>query len=132
MNTYYLANIGSLNNVTQGSYNGRWTFDNWENATWPKAEQQYWRAFKFSRRFLESGSYIRLKNVSVGYRVNLKTKFIQSLRVYASGSNLITITGYSGYDPDINGYGDDPSRRGVDMGGYPSSRTFNLGVQCVL
>lgn len=132
MNTYYLANIGTLNNVTQASYNGRWTFANWENATWPKAEQQYWRAFNFSRRFLENGSYIRLKNVSIGYKVNLKVKFIQSLRVYASGSNLITITKYSGYDPDINGYGDDPSRRGVDMGGYPSSRTFNFGVQCIL
>ncbi len=131
MNTYYLSNIGAFNNVTQSMYDGRWTFANWENAKNPKAEQQYWRAFKFTRRFVEDGSYIRLKNVDIGYNFKLKTTLIQSLRVFASGANLVTITKYTGYDPDINGYGDDPARRGVDMGGYPSSKTYNFGVQCI-
>ncbi len=131
MNTYYLSNIGGFNNVTQKMWDDRWTFTNWEHAKSPKPEQQYWRAFKFTRRFIENGSYVRLKNLSLGYNVRMKTKAIQSLRVFANASNLITITKYTGYDPDINGYGDDPSRRGVDMGGYPSSKTFNFGIQCV-
>ena len=131
MNTYYLSNIGGFNNVTQKMWNERWTFTNWENAKSPKAEQQYWRAFKFTRRFIENGTYIRLRNVSLGYNVKMKTNAIQTLRVFATVNNLVTITKYSGYDPDINGYGDDPSRRGVDMGGYPSAKTYNFGVQCI-
>jgi len=131
MNTYYLSNIGGFNNVTQKMYDDRWTFENWENAKGPKPEQQYWRAFKFTRRFIEDGSYIRLRNISVGYNIKLKKIVIQSLRVFVNANNLITITKYSGYDPDINGYGDDPSRRGVDMGGYPSSKVYNFGVKCI-
>jgi len=131
MNTYYLSNIGGFNNITQSMWDNRWTFTNWNNSTDPKAEQQYWRAFYFTRRFIENGSYLRLKNLSLGYNFQLKTKAIQTLRAFVSGSNLITLTHYSGYDPDINGYGDDPSRRGVDMGGYPSSKTYNLGIQCI-
>ncbi|HEY4337250.1 MAG TPA: SusC/RagA family TonB-linked outer membrane protein, partial [Puia sp.] len=131
MNTYFLSNIGGFNNITEKMWNDRWTFSNWEHAKGPKAEQQYWRAFKFSRRFIEDGSYIRLRNISLGYNVRTRMNFIQSIRVFATVNNLITITKYSGYDPDINGYGDDPSRRGVDMGGYPSSKVYNLGVQCI-
>ena len=131
MNTYYLSNIGGFNNVTEKMWNDRWTFNNWENAKGPKPEQQYWRAFKFTRRFVEDGSYIRLRNISLGYNIKLRTNTIHSLRVFVNAGNLVTITKYSGYDPDINGYGDDPSRRGVDMGGYPSSKTYNFGVQCI-
>ncbi|HWB94551.1 MAG TPA: SusC/RagA family TonB-linked outer membrane protein, partial [Puia sp.] len=130
MNTYFLSNIGGFNNITQKMWNDRWTFTNWENAKSPKAEQQYWRAFKFTRRFIEDGSYIRLRNITVGYNLRPRTHFIQTVRIFATVNNLVTITKYSGYDPDINGYGDDPSRRGVDMGGYPSSKVYNLGVQC--
>jgi TonB-linked SusC/RagA family outer membrane protein len=131
MNTYYLSNIGGFNNITQKMWNDRWTFTNWEHAKAPKAEEQYWRAFKFTRRFIEDGSYVRLRNVTLGYNVRTKLHFMQSVRVYATVNNLLTITKYSGFDPDINGYGDDPSRRGVDMGGYPSAKVYNLGVQCV-
>jgi len=87
MNTYYLSNIGSFNNVTQKMWDERWTFTNWEHAKSPKTEAQYWRAFKFSRRFIEDGSYIRLRNVSIGYNLKSKLKsltFIQSLRIYAN------------------------------------------------
>lgn len=131
MNTYYLSNIGGFNNVTQKMWNDRWTFTNWENAKAPKPEQQYWRAFRFSRRFIEDGSYVRLRNLTLGYNLRAKISFIKSLRVFATANNLVTITKYTGFDPDINGYGDDPSRRGVDMGGYPSSKVYNLGVQCI-
>lgn len=130
MNTYFLSNIGGFNNITQKMWNDRWTFTNWENAKGPKAEQQYWRAFKFTRRFIEDGSYVRLRNITVGYNLRPRSNFVQTVRVFATVNNLVTITKYSGYDPDINGYGDDPSRRGVDMGGYPSAKVYNLGVQC--
>ena len=76
-----------------------------------------------STRFLENGSYLRLKNVQIGYTFPLKwtQKFhCTRLRVYATASNLFTITKYSGYDPEVGG--------GVDYGNYPQSRTFTFGL----
>lgn len=130
MNHYFLFNMGDYDNVLQDQWNNRWTFDNWQHATAPKAENQYWRQTYFTRRFIENGSYVRLKNVTLSYTVPLNVKWMNSLKCYLSGTNLLTLTKYKGFDPDINGYGNDPTRRGVDMGGYPGSKTFTLGVQC--
>ena len=85
---------------------------------------------KGSDRFLEDGSYFRLKNVQLGYTLPLslsKKLGVQKLRAYVSGSNLLTLTGYKGYDPDIictNVY-----EQGLDYGQYPSNRQLNFGVQ---
>ena len=76
-----------------------------------------------STRFLEDGSYLRLKNLQIGYTFPLKwtQKFhCTRLRVYATATNLFTITKYSGYDPEVGG--------GVDYGNYPQSRTFTFGL----
>ena len=76
-----------------------------------------------STRFIEDGSYLRLKNVQIGYTFPLKwtQKFRCSrLRLYATASNLFTITKYKGYDPEVGG--------GVDYGNYPQSRTFTVGL----
>jgi len=76
-----------------------------------------------STRFIEDGSYLRLKNLQIGYTFPLKwtEKFRCSrLRVYATASNLFTITGYKGYDPEVGS--------GVDYGNYPQSRTFTFGL----
>jgi hypothetical protein len=131
MNKIYLANIGAFNNITQDMYDNRWTTENWDKATWPKPERQYWRSFRFTKRWVEDGTYIRLKSLSLGYNLKIKHPNIQSLKLYMSATNLFTISNYSGFDPDINGYGADPSRRGVDLGGYPASRVINFGVKCI-
>lgn len=76
-----------------------------------------------STRFIEDGSYLRLKNLQIGYTLPAKytQKFhCQRLRFYATASNLFTITKYSGYDPEVGG--------GVDYGNYPQSRTFTFGL----
>ena len=76
-----------------------------------------------STRFIEDGSYLRLKNLQIGYTFPLKwtQKFRCSrLRLYATASNLFTITKYKGYDPEVGG--------GVDYGNYPQSRTFTFGL----
>ncbi|NDW08726.1 TonB-dependent receptor [Dysgonomonas sp. 520] len=76
-----------------------------------------------SSRFVESGAYMRLKNLQLGYTIpkKLTQKFqIDRCRVYVSASNLFTITDYSGYDPEVGG--------GVDYGNYPQSRTFMFGL----
>ena len=74
-------------------------------------------------RFVEDGSYLRLKNVQLGYTLpkTLVGKIgLSHARFYLSGSNLLTITKYSGYDPEVGG--------GVDYGNYPQARTVMLGV----
>lgn len=81
---------------------------------------------------VEDGSYLRLKNVSLGYKFTpdvLKRAGIGSARVYVSAQNLATITNYSGFDPDVNRLGSGSgSTPGVDYGVYPSSKTFLLGL----
>ncbi len=79
-----------------------------------------------SSRFLESGSYFRLKNLQIGY--TLPKKWIskagfQNCRFYFQGSNLFTCTKYKGFDPEVSS--------GVDYGNYPQSRTFIFGVNIV-
>jgi TonB-linked SusC/RagA family outer membrane protein len=80
---------------------------------------------------IEDGSYIRLKNVVLGYRVPVK-RGIESLRFYVSGQNLVTLTNYSGFDPEVNSRGQSNLQMGIDWNAYPTSRTFTLGVNIVL
>lgn len=127
---YVTDNLGSYSNTTVDAYNKRWTGSG-SGGTNPKAILNSWRSLRFSDRYVEDGSYLRLKNVNVGYTIRLKNQdIIKSLRVYGSVNNVFTITHYSGYDPEVNGFGQDPSRRGVDLGNYPTSRTYTLGVNC--
>ncbi|MEL7162666.1 MAG: SusC/RagA family TonB-linked outer membrane protein, partial [Bacteroidota bacterium] len=81
---------------------------------------------RMSDRFLEDGSYLRLKNITIGYRLPLNSSTISDLRFYVTGQNLITLTGYSGLDPEISGGNLDT---GFDNGDYPQPRSFLFGVQ---
>ena len=75
-----------------------------------------------STNYIEDGSYLRLKNLQIGYTFNFKVqKLAPSIRVYFSAQNLFTITGYSGIDPEI-------PDNGIDRGQYPQPRTFMLGA----
>ena len=94
-----------------------------------RANRTSTRFMRASDRYIEDGSYLRCKNVSLSYRFRHPMKFVESINLVASVSNLFTISGYSWMDPDVNSFGSDPKRRGVDMASYPSARTFNFGVQ---
>ena len=81
-----------------------------------------------SDRYLENGSYLRLRSVQLGYTFP-QTWFkgaIQHARVYINAENLFTITSYSGYSPDVNA--DNANYRGFDNFIYPTNRTFMLGL----
>lgn len=121
--------VAGSGNMPKFVWDNRWTPDNRDNALWPRADGTYTRSMKASDRYVVDGSYLRCKNISLGYRWPSPVKYIESLNVVASVSNLFTISGYDWYDPDVNAFGSDPTRRGVDMSSYPSARTFNLGVQ---
>ena len=79
-------------------------------------------------RYIESGSYVKLKNLSLGYSFSSGHLHIKQLRVYASAQNLFTITKYTGYDPEANFYDNDNTKAGIDYGIYPPTRTFLAGL----
>ncbi|WP_242083589.1 SusC/RagA family TonB-linked outer membrane protein [Aestuariivivens sediminis] len=85
-----------------------------------------------SSEFIEDGSFLRLKNISLGYTLRdvnaLNTIGAESLRLYVSAQNLFTITDYSGLDPEVNNGGQDDRLAGVDIGALPTPKTFTLGL----
>jgi TonB-linked SusC/RagA family outer membrane protein len=82
---------------------------------------------KYSSYYIEKGSFLRLDNAGLGYNFNVaRLKFIQKMRVYVIGQNLITFTNYTGLDPEIEMSGLDPGIEGREY--YPKSRTWLIGV----
>jgi len=85
----------------------------------------------YSDRWVEKGDYVRLKNLQFGYNfpkaIVKQTKLIESCRLYAGVQNLFTITGYSGFDPEISG--GDIFGKGNDDGHFPPVRSMNIGLQ---
>jgi len=84
-----------------------------------------------SSRFIENGSFLRIKNVSLGYnfpKTLLKKTGIKTARLYVSGQNLYTFTTYTGMDPEVNYYGNDNIILGTDFFTYPQSRTILVGL----
>ena len=82
--------------------------------------------YLISDRFLESGSYLRLDNATLGYTLRPHTQYVQALRFYVSSNNLFIVTKYRGIDPEINIGGLTP---GIDNNNYyPKTRTFTLGL----
>ncbi len=105
----------------------------------PRAGQNANLNLRPSDRLLESGNFMRVRNVTVGYSLPssllTKTRFISSLRVYGTAQNLLTFTKYSGYDPEVSSpeVRDNAQNflfsRGVDRGQYPQPRSFQVGLQ---
>ncbi len=87
--------------------------------------------YQSSSYYVQDGSFFRMRNVQVGYTVPGERLFggkIANLRIYASATNLFTITGYSGMDPEVSQYSSTFSAPGVDMGVYPVPRQYLLGL----
>lgn len=87
---------------------------------------------RVSDRFVENGSYFRLKTLQLGYTLPeglLKSVNISKARVYFTSYNLFTITKYSGYDPELAPSNQSNLSRGIDTGNYPQSRSFIVGAQ---
>ncbi len=125
-------------NTTRDYFNNAWTASNTDTDQ-PRVGNNSNR--EISSRFVEDGSYIRLKNVALGY--NLPADLIgnigvQNIRLAVSAQNLLTFTNYSGLDPEVNYFGASGDNntssntvRGFDFGNYPTVRsvTFNLNVR---
>lgn len=107
----------------------RWTPTN-ENTDVPAYSTTDIRRENTSR-FVEDGSFIRLKNLVLGYNfpdsILDKIKFSQA-RIYVGAQNIWTSTDYTGFDPEVNSAGNSDTNNGLDLGGYPPSKSFTVGL----
>lgn len=126
MNRLRFCDIGNSKNIPLDIYREAWKPG--EGGTAPKNFYDNGRTIRFSRRYVEDGSYLKLRNLQLGYTINKPFKGVSSIRAYVTMNNLFTITDYSGYDHEVNSFGSDPSLRGVDSGGYPQARSAAFGV----
>lgn len=124
--------LGRRLEMTGDSYNvlstirNSWTPENGGN-TLPLASVARTISY-IDSRYVQSASYLKLKNLTLAYRfrsVEFRNEFkIEGIRIYATGSNLFTVTPYKGYDPEVSS--------GTDSGAYPSARTISFGINVTL
>lgn len=123
--------LSGINNATTEALN-RWTPTN-TNTDIPKASVG--RTRRVSTRWIYDGSFVRLKNLSLGYNLPataLERLKISKLRFYVSAQNMLTLTGYEGYDPEVNYRSEsatDSNRNlGLDYGSYPNAKSYTVGL----
>ncbi|RAV28176.1 TonB-dependent receptor [Sinomicrobium soli] len=139
-----LLNMTRMNlewNRTRDALN-RWTPDN-TDTNLPRNGFYYAQYGGYvNDHFIEDASFLRLRNLTLGYTVPLKTEKVESLRVYLMGENLFTITSYSGWDPEVDTKGYENNNglsaggnqqaanagAGLDFNSYPSMRSFTFGL----
>jgi TonB-linked SusC/RagA family outer membrane protein len=121
--TYAYDFVSGLNMISEVLENS-WTPAN-TNAKYPIISRN--TSVNVSNRFIEDGTYLRLKNIQLAYNFpvqRLGINMVQSIQVYASGQNLLTLTKYSGWDPEVNSSG-----MGIDNKTYPMSKSVTLGIR---
>lgn len=118
-----MSNIG---NITEEAYNHRWTADNPNGALWPKATAGYNRTWLISNRYVEDGSFLKIKYITLAYEWYKPAKWIEKIHVDFTVNNVWTFTKYSWFEPDVNAGGTNSSCPGVDSYSYPSARSYAL------
>ena len=111
-------------NAPRDLFSNHWTPQN-TNAKYPlisRATNAY-----ASDRWIEDGSYMRLKNIELAYNLPIENSALSSAQFYLSGQNLITITDYSWWDPEVNSRG--AGQAGIDHNTYPIPKTVTVGVR---
>ena len=131
LNRYFLDSFtDSSDNIRSEAWNGRWQGEGTSNF-YPAVNGSQGNSYfnkRFSTFLLEDGSFFRLKNLTLAYQFNLKKlKWVRSIRVFGTATNLFTITNYSGYDPEVS-ITPGAMSPNVDYAAYPSSRTYSFGV----
>ena len=136
-NDVYNTNIYDLEGMPRLFNSGTAVLDRW---TGPGTSNDVPRALgagqnvSASDRFIEDGSYTRLRNITLGYTLpnSIFDDYISKFRIYFSGQNLITITDYSGLDPEVGSstvINNNSYEFGIDRGNYPQPKSFLFGVQ---
>lgn len=130
MNALRFYDLGDTRNIPYYVYDQSWSV-NPQTAIAPKIFYYSGRDVRFSRLYLDDGSYLKLRTLSISYTFKKPFPHINSIRLNATGNNLLTFTKYKGYDPEVNSFGSTPSLRGIDSGAYPQQRSFTFGLNVV-
>ena len=128
LNKFELESLTGIHNQSTAVLD-RWTATNPSN-TIPRANPAG-APYQVTSRQVEDGSYIRLKNVQLGYNFSpnlLRKVKLSNAKIYISGQNLFTKTDYSGYDPEVSRFAQENLSQGTDYGSYPSSKMFLVGL----
>ncbi len=113
------------NNIRREAYKQAWREDAPSN-TYPRIG---YRFQEVSDRFIEDGSFFRMGSLTLAYRILFeKVNWLSSIDLSITGHNLFTLTKYSGFNPEVNSFSNDPTRIGIDFGGYPTTRSFSFGL----
>ena len=130
-NRFYLDALtkNTTSNVSLEAYQNRWTGPGTSNLyPVPRANSLPFEG-RFTNFIVEDASFIRLKSLTLAYSFNQKwIKPLQNIKVFVTGNNLLTLTKYKGYDPEVNGQGQNSLTPGVDLGTIPQFRTFSCGL----
>ena len=116
-------------NLLTDAYEGRWHGEGSSNL-YPKLTTE---AVRLQQRLpdwmVEDASFVRLQNVTLGYSFKLPSRLkMESVKVFVTGTNLLTITNYTGYDPNVNSFGQTSLNNGLDLGTLPQARSFSAGL----
>jgi len=137
--SYYLYNMNRLvlESTTSTDALNRWVAGKNENTSIPREGYFLSKYGSYvNSRFVEDASYLRLKSVTIGYSVPVnrirQIKFIDGLRIYATGQNLATFTKYSGTDPEVNVHSSSNIGGGIDFNAFPAFRTFVVGARLTI
>ncbi len=134
-----MINFGNTTLLNSGedieNNQSRMALDRWQKegdiSSVPKYELGNTVNNRFSSRFVEDASYLRLKNMTIGYSLNqdlLAKLKLNKLRIYASGTNIWTLTNYSGADPEVNSLDGSTTSQGLDFYTFPQVRTVLVGL----
>lgn len=119
-------------NISRDRWEDRWTPEN-PDAKYPKVGENPNQVGpnNFTSNLLEDASYIRLRTLTLSYLLpeSLQSRLrLSASRVYVTGTNLFTISDYSGFDPDVSAQSVGNTNRGIDIGAYPLARTITVGA----
>ncbi|MEM7367416.1 MAG: TonB-dependent receptor [Bacteroidota bacterium] len=117
---------GTFRNIIPSAYHNAWREDK-PSTTFPRIGYTEQAAIAINDRIIEDGSYMRLNNVTIGYDIPLKS-LVERVNVYVSGQNLYTLTGYSGYNPEVTNFLYTGLINGVDWNGAANAKNILFGL----
>jgi TonB-dependent starch-binding outer membrane protein SusC len=115
-------------NKTRNVWDNRWTGPGTSNDMPRMQVNDPNNNMRSSTYYVEDGSYLRVRNIQLSYRIPSGVSHLRSARIYVAVQNAFTITKYPGFDPEIGTNGNNPLYIGIDETNYPAARTYTIGV----
>lgn len=119
--------VGDARTITLEDAKNTWTPTN-TNTIWPKIGSASNTDYVNSSKWIQDGSYVKIRNLSLAYSIPREKLKIGDLRIVLSGQNLFTFTNYKGFDPEVSSTGKSDIDQGLDLGSYPTAKSYTLGL----